>query len=837
MKRFLLILLIALSPLLVKAQADSSSVTVDAPMVDYSAAPKRYIVGEVAVEGVKYQNPLLLSTIIGIHVGDSATIPGNYITSAIEKLWNQRYFSDVKVLAQPIGGDSVRIEIYLRERQRVYTWLFEGIRKGETTEIVEGLKLRRGTELSDYQLGRSIAFIEKHYSDKGYRNVDVSTRIVDDTTIQNAVNVTFVVDKGHKVRIKEIRFEGDSIFAAGRLRRTFKKTHQKGIKFWQNSKLKEKEYEEDKALLIDFYNSKGYRNAHILSEEVYDISPKRIGLKLALSEGNKYYIRNISWVGNTLYETEQLSALLGIQPGDTYDRKTLHKRIGYGRENNMEEINISSLYQNKGYLFSQIDPTETIIGADSIDLQIKIFEGKPATVNEVIISGNTGVNDEVIRRDLHVIPGELYDRSMIMATIRQLSQSQQFNPEAIVPDIQPVSNESVNIGFALQEQSNDQFNISGGWGAGMFVGSVGVQLNNFSIRNFFKGSEWRPYPKGQGQQLAISAQSNGTYYKSFSVNFTEPWLGGHKPHSLTIGAFYSNETTANWFYQVSNERFRTLGLSAGLGQRLRWPDHYFTLYMEAAYQRYAMRNWQYFLFQNGDANIFTLRTVFGRSSVDQPIYPRRGSDFSLSLALTPPYSLFDGKDYSDPNLSDRQRYNWIEYHKWLLKAQWFVPLNQSDKTFVLMARAEMGYIGAYDPNKRSPFEGFEVGGDGMSGYNVYGVDIVGLRGYDNGSLTPRHSTGNYARAYNKYTLELRFPFVLQPSSQIYGLVFAEGGNAFSTWQEFDPFRIKRSVGVGVRMYLPIVGMLGVDYGYGFDRAPGETKRSGGMPHFMIGMQF
>lgn len=835
MKRLFLITLIVLLPLLAGAQADSSVVDVVAPLADY-ATPKRYIVGDIVVEGVQYQNPELLKSIIGLHVGDSATIPGPYITSAIEKLWNQRYFSDVKVLAQPMNGDSIRIEVYLSERQRVYQWLFDGVRKGEGTELGETLRLRRGSELSDYSLSRSIDVIKNHFIEKGFRHVTVAPRIQDDTTIRNAVNVTFVVDKGSRVRIKQITFTGDSVFTDARLRRALKKTHQPSIFFWKSTKFKEKEFAEDRENLIDFYNSKGYRNAHLLSDTLYDIDSKHIGLRIDLSEGNKYFIRDISWVGNSLYDTEQLKLMLGIEPGDAYDKKTLHKRLGIGREGNPEELSISSLYQNKGYLFSQIEPAETIIGADSIDLQIKIFEGKPATINEVTITGNMRVNDEVIRREIYIQPGELYDRSMIMATIRQLSQMQHFNPEAIVPDIQPVSNELVNVGFALEEKASDQFNVSGGWGAGMFVGSVGVQLNNVSVKNFLKGSHWRPYPQGQGQQLAISAQSNGTYYKSASLSFTEPWLGGRKPHSLTVSGYFSNQTTANWFYQASDERFRTIGVSVGLGQRLRWPDQYFTLYLEGGYQRYQMKNWQQqFLMTNGTANIFTLRTVFGRSTVDQPIFPRRGSDFSISLALTPPYSLFDGKDYADPNMSDRERYKLIEYHKWLLKAQWYFPLNQGEKTFVLMARAEMGYLGAYNPDKVSPFEGFDVGGDGMSGYNLYGVDVIGMRGYENSALNP--SSYGYSRAYNKYTLELRFPFVLQPSSQIYGLVFAEGGNAFDSWQSFDPFQLKRSVGVGVRMYLPIVGMLGVDWGYGFDRAPGTNKRSGGHPHFMIGMQF
>ncbi len=619
------------------------------PVISYREQ-RRYIVNgvDIQIKGSFINDPIHMAEQAGIFIGDTINVPGPYITAAINKLVARQQFSYVDIVAEPLEGERANLIIYLEQTPRVSEWKFEGIRKGQATTLTTNMNLKQAQSLSDYDINKHKNYIRNYYKEKGFRNTTVEARVVEDSRYpqSNLVIVTFVIDRNDKVKIGNIAFTGNQEFTDKRLRRTFKKTHKVSWNIFQSAKLKDKEYEEDRDVnLIDFYNSKGFRNAFVKGDSIYNISENRLGINVDLSEGNKYYFRNISFVGNTIAPTDFFERLLGIQKGDLYDKKTLDQQLGIDLGANPEQNpnTVSAFYKNAGYLASNIVPAEIIVGQDSIDLEIKIVEGKPYTINKVTITGNQVVDDEVIRREIAVMPGELYDRSMIMATIRQLSQSQQFNPEAIVPDIQPVSNESVNIGFALQEQSNDQFNISGGWGAGMFVGSVGVQLNNFSIRNFFKGSEWRPYPKGQGQQLAISAQSNGTYYKSFSVNFTEPWLGGHKPHSLTIGAFYSNETTANWFYQVSNERFRTLGLSAGLGQRLRWPDHYFTLYMEAAYQRYAMRNWQYFLFQNGDANIFTLRTVFGRSSVDQPIYPRRGSDFSLSLALTPPYSLFDGR--------------------------------------------------------------------------------------------------------------------------------------------------------------------------------------------------
>ncbi|WP_226388109.1 outer membrane protein assembly factor BamA [Gallalistipes aquisgranensis] len=802
--------------------------------MDYNS-PKRYIINKIKVNGVKYYDTDILTASSGLQKGDTVYLPGNYISEAINRLWSQRYFSDVKIVAEPVG-DSVNLEIYLKERPRVYRWLFDGPRKGEITELTENLKLKRGTELSDYVITKNSDLIRRFFYDKGFRNAEVSTKIVNDTMMQNAVNVTFVVDKGKKVKIGDVAFEGNTVFSDKRLRSALKKTHKKSWKFWKGSKLKDKEYAEDKENLIDFYNARGYRNATIVSDSIYNINDKRIGVKIKVDEGNKYFFRNVSWVGNSKYQTEELQRMLGIEKGQAYDKKTLQKRLGIGKEANPDDMSVTSLYQNDGYLFFQIDPAETIIGNDSIDLELKIFEGKQATINEVNISGNMRVNDEVIRRELYTRPGELYNRSLLMSTIRQLSQMQHFNPEALQPGINPVSNELVDISWPLEEQASDKFEVSGGWGAGMFVGSIGIQLNNLSLKNFFKKGAWRPYPQGQSQQLQIRAQSNGSYYKSFSISFTEPWLGGRKPNSLTVSTHYSDETDAYYMWQSGNKHFRTMGLAVGIGRRLSWPDQYFTLYNEVSFESYNLKDWDYFIISNGSSNIFALRTVFGRNSVDQPIYPRRGSDFSIALTLTPPYSLFDGKDYGDKNLPENARYRWIEYHKWQLKGQWYYPLSRNSN-LVLMAKAEMGYIGAYNKNKPSPFEGFDVGGDGMSGYNVYGVDIIGMRGYENGSLTPSSMTGDYARAYNKYTVEVRYPFILKPSSTIYGLVFAEGGNAFKDWKSFNPFLIKRALGAGVRMYLPIVGMIGVDWGYGFDCPAGSTSKSGGQFHFMIGMQF
>ncbi|WP_415970499.1 BamA/OMP85 family outer membrane protein [Alistipes ihumii] len=811
-------------------------------MLDYEH-PKQYIINKVKVSGIKYLDPEVVASMSGLTKGDTIMIPSDYLSSTLKTMWNQRIYSDVQILTEPVG-DSVNIEIVLRERPRVYDWKIEGVRKGQMSELLETLKLKKGSELSDFVLNSSKDAIRKYFAEKGFYNADVSVRLENDTTLENVVNVFFVVDRKNRVKIGKIDFEGNTALSDRQLRRSFKKTHQKSINIFKGAKYKEKDYEEDKENLIDFYNSRGYRNATILSDSVYRINDKRLGIALKVDEGNKFYYRNVSWTGNSVYETRQLNDMLGISKGETYDKKTLHKRLGIGKHADYEDMSsISSLYQNNGYLFSSIDPGEVVVGEDSIDINVKIFEGKQAKINEVKISGNHRVNDRVIRRELYVRPGELYNRALLMQTIRQLNQMQHFDPEKTSPgiDLVPNSNELVDISFPLEEVPSDKFEISGGWGSNMFVGSVGVQLNNVSLKNFFKGSEWRPYPHGQNQQLAIRGQTNGSYYKAISLNFTEPWLGGKKPNSLTVGLYYSDETDAYYAWQSGNRHFRTIGVSVGIGRRLSWPDRYFTIYNEISYQAYNLKDWSSFLVTNGTSNIFALKTVLARNSVDSPIYPRTGSEFSLSLTLTPPYSLFQKNvDYADPNLPDYKRYKWIEYHKWQFKAQWYYPLTNNNK-LVLMARAEMGYLGSYNKNKPSPFEGFDVGGDGMSGYNVYGVEIVGLRGYENSALTPYTYTADgradYARAYNKYTMEIRYPFILKPSSTIYGLVFAEGGNAFKSWKEFDPFLIKRSIGVGARIYLPIVGMLGIDWGYGFDKAVGQTERSGSQVHFIIGTQF
>jgi outer membrane protein insertion porin family len=807
-------------------------------MMDYTR-PGRYVVRDVRVHGSNYYDPTLMRTAMGLTPGDSITLPGNYTSEAIRKVWNMRFFSDVQIITTTEGEDGVSFDVYITERPRVRRWTYEGVRKQESTELTENLKLSAGSELSDFVIDKNKYFIKKYFSDKGFRNAEVTTRITNDTLIRNAVNVAFVIRKNPKVRVGRVTFSGNGQFSSSRLRRTFKKTHPVSWKFWQNNKFKEVDYTADKDLLVDFYNSKGYRNVMVVRDSIYPISDKRLGVDIVLEEGNKFYYRNVSWTGNTIYSTADLNRILGVEKGATYDRKSLHKRLGVGREINIEDNStVTALYQNQGYLMSAIEPAEIVVGTDSLDLDIKVFEGEPFSINNVEIVGNQRVNDGVIRREVSTYPGELYSRELIMRTIYRLGSMGHFDPAKIAPGIQPVTNNLVDISWSLEEQASDKVDLSGGWGAGMFVGSVGVQLNNFAMGDFFKKGAWRPYPQGQNQQLAIRGQTNGTYYKALSMSFTEPWLGGRKPHALTISGYYSAESNAYYLWQTGTQFFRTLGLAAGIGFRLNWPDQYFTLYTELGYQRYMPKDWPYFIMKTGKANVFTVKTVFGRSSIANPMYPNSGSDFSLSLTVTPPWSLFDNKDYSDTGLSDQQRYGWIEYHKWMFKGRMFHPLT-NDRKLVLMTRAEMGYLGHYNPNKLSPFEGFRVGGDGMQGYTMYGEDIIAMRGYKDMELVPIASQqiGDKARVYAKYTMEVRYPFLMQGQTNIYGLVFAEAGNGYSSWKTFNPFQVKRSLGAGVRIFLPIVGMLGFDWAWGFDKPAGGTTRSGSQIHFTIGQDF
>lgn len=804
--------------------------------MDISETPKNYVVRSIKTEGNKYLGEQTLINTSGLQVGDTIVLPGEHLTMAARRLWDQRFFSDVKV-ATEFEADKIDVTILLKERPRVSNWYFEGVKQNQKKELVEDkLRLRRGSELSDYVINNSIRLIKDYFKEKAFRKATVDYKIEPDSTFKGAVNVTFVIKPGVKQRIGEIKIEGAKELNPKKIARSMKNTKAISINFFNDTKFKDKDFPTDKQSVIDYMKSKGFRDAEIITDSIYDINDKRMGVYLKINEGKKYYYRDITWLGNSVYPTSYLADLvLGVKKGDTYDSETMSSRLGIDMKGKPGALSVDGMYKDNGYLAFVVKPFETVVG-DSVDVEVRMVEGKQFRIRNVTFEGNTRTNDHVIRRELETVPGDLYSQSLLMRTYQRLATMGQFDAQTLMPNVLPnMQTELVDIGYSLTEVSKDQFELSVGWGGGMFIASVAVKFTNISLRKFFDKKAWRPYPAGDNQTIGISVQSNGTYYQAASLNFMEPWLGGKKPTSLSVSVYWSSETNAyNWSISPS-KFFTTIGGSIGIGKRLRWPDPFFTLSIGATVQSYKMTDWDYFFLRNGIANTIALNLAFGRNSVDDPMqYPTSGSDISLKLAITPPYSAFDGIDYSNPNLSNDDRYRWIEYHKWRLNAQWFFPLT-ADRKLVLMARAQYGYLGSYNKDKPSPFEGFNMGGDGLtSGYNIYGVETVGLRGYENGSLTPYQ--GMYAQIFSKYTAELRYPIVKQPSTLVYALIFAEAGNAFMTLKEFKPFQLKKAAGVGLRIFLPMLGMLGIDWGYGFDPATDKSTPSGSQFHFTMGMQ-
>lgn len=834
LKFTLLLTILVLGSLSSWAQID----TVNTTRFDYSAKPKEYVIGKLEAKGLKLLNPELLIATTGLVVGDSIIIPSEHLSITARRLWDQRHFSDVKIETDFPSEDTVNITFLLKERQRVTKWMYDGIKVSEAKDLNTKLKVRRNSELTDFQLKTSLKLIRDYYNEKAFRNAKISYRTEQDSVTPGNVIIVFEINRGKKVRIGEISFEGNDNLPAKKLAKSLKKTRKASINVFQSSKFKDADFEEDRDNLVNYYKSKGYRDAKIIADSLYPINEKRIGLWIKVDEGKKYYYRDISWIGNSLHPTKMLQDMLQINKGDVYDSESMGKRLGVsGKTDPMSDISVASLYVDQGYLSSVIEPVETVIG-DSVDVQIRIIEGNQFRIKDVKFEGNTRTNDHVIRRELYTRPGELYSQSLLMRSYQRLAQMGQFDPTSIRPDIVPnYQQELVDIKYSLTEISNDQLELSGGWGGGMFIASVGVNFTNVALRNFFDKNAWRPYPAGDAQTIGIKIQSNGTYYQAASLSFIEPWLGGRKPTSLSVSFYTSRESNAVFIGAVANKFFGTTGGAISLGKRLNWPDPYFTLSMGLSVQSYKLQDWDYFVVRNGVSNTIAANFTLGRNSVDDPYqYPSQGSDISLSLAITPPFSSFDGQDYSNKNMSENDRYRWIEYHKWKFDAKWFFPLTSNNK-LVLMARAQFGYLGYYNTDKRSPFEGFTMGGDGLTGYSVYGVETIGLRGYENSSLTPYANYGQHASIYSKYIAEIRYPVIRQGQTMVYALGFLEAGNAFAKLDEYKPYNLKRSAGVGLRIFLPILGMLGIDWGYGFDQtSQSQGKPSGSQFHFSLGMQ-
>ena len=832
-------------------------------VVDYNN-PKKYIVGGVTLEGNKHFSPEQILQVTGLREGMEVTVPSEELSSIVKRLWLQRFFEDVAISVDSIAPtrDTAFFKISIIERPRVSRWAFSGVKSGEQKDLQERLNLRRGGEFSEYVSKTSADIIKRYYKEKGFQNVQVQVNTKRDSMVRSAIKVQFAVNRGNKVKIKKINFKGANNVKESKLVRAMKKTRDNRLQnIFSSKKFQEKEYDNDKRAMLSVFNEAGYRDARIVKDTMYYIEPDRLQIDFEIDEGKKYYFRNITWTGNSVYPSEALNDVLMIKKGDVYDVVTMEKRLyGGGKQT---EYDVTKLYRDNGYLFFQIEPVELNIVGDSVDVEMRIVEGKPATLNNIVINGNDLTNERVVRRQVFTRPGYLFSQSDFERSIREIASMGQFDPEAIMDPAKGYSiipnqlNNTVDIIYNVTEKPSSQLELSGGWGGNTFVATVGVSFNNFSTRRFFDKTAWRPVPLGDAQNLSIRFQTNGTYYTSLSASFSEPWLFGKKPTSLNMSLYYTRQTNSYLAFNILNndEFMEVYGFAAGIGKRLKWPDNYFVLYNQLSWQTYKLQNWSYqFMFDTGISHNLSYTLSLSRNSTDQQIYPRQGSDFSFSLQLTPPYSLLRKKDYGllDENgkpaqvddwrkidysqQSSENHYKWIEYHKWSFKGAIYTKLVGD---LVLMARAQFGYLGYYNRNwGYSPFEGFRVGGDGMSGYDTYGSEIVSLRGYENYSLTPTASsstTGNYyaGNVYDKFTVELRYPVILQPQSTIYALLFLEGGNCWSDIRDFNPFQIKRSAGVGVRVFLPMIGLLGVDWGWGFDDPVSGKSQF----HFVIGQQF
>jgi len=835
--------------------------------VDYTH-PKTYVVGGVSVEGNQYINQHQILQLSGLNPGSKITVPGEEATGVVKRLVAQRYFEDVSLVVDSLStsADTAWFKICIRERPRVSRWTFSGVKSSEKKDLQERLNLRAGREYSEYVKKTSTDIIKRYYTEKGYLKVKVDVQVQRDTIIKSAIRVNFDVDRGQKVRIKNINFTGNTDVKEYKLAKNMKETHSaKWYNFFKSKKFKEKEYENDRKTVINAFNEAGYRDARLVRDSIYYVDDKHLGIDMVFDQGRKYYFRNITWTGNSVYPSEVLNDILQIKKGDIYDMVTMEKRLhGGGKEN---EYDVSKLYKDNGFLFFNVTPVEVNIQNDSVDVEMRISEGKPAILNEIVINGNDLTNERVVRRQLMTRPGYLFSQTDLERSIREIASMGQFDAEAIMQygsgfNIIPNQlNNTVDVIYNVTEKPSSQLELSGGWGGNTFVLTAGVSFNNFSTRRMFEKGAWRPVPLGDAQNLAFRFQTNGRYYTSLSASFSEPWLFGKKPTSLNLSGYYSKMTDSYLAIGIlsTDKMFEVFGFNAGLGTRLKWPDNYFVLYNNLSWQTYKLTNWtnSYFAFNDGISHNLSFTISLTRNSTDQQLYPRQGSEFSASLQITPPYSLFrkytwdfddEGnrvkvpvESYDKVNYDDwtsAERYKWIEYHKWKFSGAVYTKLVGD---LVLMTRAQFGFLGYFNRNwGYSPFENFQVGGDGMSGYVTYGAEIVSLRGYEDYSLTPKKMTPysqsmeSYAgNIYDKFTIELRYPVIMQPQSTIYALAFLEGGNCWSDIREFNPFQIKRSAGVGVRVFLPMIGLLGVDWGYGFD----DATNGGSQFHFVLGQQF
>ena len=846
------------------ANTDESS----KPVILYSGTPKKYEIADIKVEGVKNYEDYVLIGLSGLSVGQTISVPGDEITSAIKRYWRHGLFSNVQITAEKIEGNKIWLKISLTQRPRISEIRYHGVKKSERQDLETRLGLVKGSQITPNLVDRAKTLIKRYFDDKGFKNAEIIISQKDDVSNENQVIVDVNIDKKEKVKVHEITIVGNKAIKTSKLKRVMKKTNEKGKlkNLFRTKKFINEKYEEDKQLIIDKYNELGYRDAVIVVDSVSPYDEKTVNVYIEIEEGDKYYLRNVTWVGNTLYPSEQLNYLLRMKKGDVYNQKLLNERLS------TDEDAIGNLYYNNGYLFYNLDPVEINIDGDSIDLEMRIYEGRQATINKIKINGNDRLYENVVRRELRTRPGQLFSRDDLMRSMREIQQMGHFDPENIQPDIQPdPMNGTVDIAYNLVSKANDQVEFSAGWGQTGVIGKLSLKFTNFSLANLLHpGDNYRGIlPQGDGQTLTVSGQTNARYYQSYSISFFDPWFGGKRPNSFSVSAFYSRQTDISsryyndsyynnyynsiysgyggygMYYYDPDKSIQMWGLSIGWGKRLKWPDDYFTLSAELAYQRYILKDWQYFPVTDGKCNNISLNLTLARSSIDNPLFPRQGSEFSLSAQITPPYSLFDGRDYkgyynSNGSITQDNRnklYNWIEYHKWKFKAKTYTALmdyTTHPKSLVLMSRVEFGLLGHYNKYKKSPFETFDVGGDGMTGYSSYATESIALRGYENSSLTPYGSEGY---AYTRLGIELRYPLMLETSTNIYVLGFLEAGNAWNDINKFNPFDLKRSAGVGVRIFLPMIGMMGIDWAYGFDKVFGSSSAGGSHFHFVLGQEF
>lgn len=817
------------------------------PVMD-PAVPLEYEIGGITVSGTKTTDPNAVKLFTGLQVGDKVTVPGEKISKAIENLWEQKLFSDISIEAAEIRGRTIFLHIIVTEKPRLSRFKFEGVSKSEGDKLREEIQLVRGQQVNDAVLANTRSMIRKFFVDKGFQKTTVTIIQRADTAKtapENSDLLIIDVDKGPKVKIKDVTFEGNENIKDKRLRRAMKKTKRKR---WYNlfggSKFISTEYKADKNAVLDLYNEKGFRNAAIVKDTMYYVSDSRVRIDITVDEGNKFHWRNVHITGNTKHDADTLLGILNIKKGDVYNKKLLDSRLYM----NPSGRDISSLYMDDGYLSFYPDPVELLVEGDSIDLDLRIREGRQFRIRSILIKGNSKTNEHVIRREIRTKPGQLFNRSDVMRTQRELSTLGYFNPETLgVNPIQDARTGTVDLEYTVEEKPSDRLELSGGWGAGRVVLSLGVSFTNFSLRNTFKKGAWTPLPAGDGQTLNLRAQTNGRFFQSYSVSFVEPWLGGRKPNSLSFSGYFSRQSNGETKYingsdgRIRNPNLQQLdiwGATLGLGKRLTWPDDYFILRQNLSYQNYELRNFSsggvVFDFVNGNSNVLAYQFQVSRNSVDQPFFARTGSDISFSVKATPPFSLWfpGGRDFR--TLPPEQRYQWAEFHKWKFTTQWFNMLTRSKTghNLVLMARAGFGFLGRYnDAVGNSPFERFYLGGAALTGFQLDGREVVGLRGYDDFSLSP--NTGNFVVA--KYTTELRFPVSLNPSATIYTLAFAQAGNTWGSFDTFDPFKLYRSAGVGLRLFLPMFGPMGLDYGWRLDDVPGQQNMARSQFHFTIGI--